>query len=61
MKGQECALNIMEERIDVISTIADRNFHSTSGTKKYSGLLSKEAEALRSQVRKFVLKEEQGA
>ncbi|MCI8284579.1 MAG: HAMP domain-containing protein [Firmicutes bacterium] len=60
VKGQEKALNIMEERIDVISAIADRNLQNASGTEQSSGMLAKEAEALKSQVRKFVLKEDQG-
>lgn len=60
VKGQESALAVMEERIDTISAIADRNLQNASGTEQSSGLLAKEAEILKAQVRKFVLKEEQG-
>lgn len=56
--GQKSALEIMEERISAISTIADQNLHNAGGMKKASGLLENEAEVLRSQVEKFVLKEE---
>ncbi len=55
--GQESALCIMEERIEAISAIADRNLQNAVGTEQSSGLLAKEAESLQSQVRKFVLKE----
>ena len=48
----------MEERIGMISAIADRNLQNAEGTEESSGLLAKEAEALRYQVKKFVLKEE---
>lgn len=48
----------MEERIEMISAIADRNLQNAGGTEQSSGLLAKEAEALRYQVKKFVLKEE---
>lgn len=58
VKGQESALTIMEERIDTISAIADRNLQNASGTKQSSGMLAKEAETLQSRVKKFVLKEE---
>ena len=48
----------MEERIDAISAIADRNLQNAGETEQSSGLLAKEAETLQSQVQKFVLKEE---
>jgi len=54
--GQEGALIIMEERIGQISAIADRNLRSAIGTKNSSGMLEKEAEALKAQVNKFSLK-----
>lgn len=56
--GQEDALEIMEERIGTISSLADRNLQNAEGTKQSSGLLAKEAEKLQFQVKKFVLKEE---
>ncbi|MCI8743395.1 MAG: methyl-accepting chemotaxis protein, partial [Lachnospiraceae bacterium] len=58
VKGQESALAIMEERIEAISSIADRNLQNATGTEQSSGLLAREAEALAAQVNKFVLKEE---
>lgn len=58
VQGQKNALTIMEERIEMISAIADRNLQNAGGTEQSSGLLAKEAEALRYQVKKFVLKEE---
>ena len=58
MEGQESALAIMEERIEAISSIADRNLQNAGGTETSSRSLEKEAEALRAQVQKFVLKEE---
>lgn len=58
VQGQESALAIMEERIEAISSIADRNLQNASETQQSSGLLAKEAEALAVQVNKFVLKEE---
>ena len=58
VQGQEGALAIMEERIEAISAIADRNLQNAGGTEQSSGLLAKEAENLQSQVQKFVLKEE---
>ena len=60
VQGQKNALTIMEERIGMISAIADRNLQNAEGTEESSGLLAKEAEALRYQVKKFVLKEEKG-
>lgn len=58
VQGQKIALSAMEERIDTISGIADRNLQNAGETKLSSGSLAKEAEALQSQVRKFVLKED---
>lgn len=58
VQGQESALAIMEERIEAISAIADRNLQNAGGTEQSSGLLAKEAESLQSQVQNFVLKEE---
>ncbi len=57
VQGQEAALTVMEERIAAISGIADRNLQNAGETEQSSGSLAKEAEALQSQVRKFVLKE----
>ena len=57
VEGQESALAVMEERIEAISGIADRNLQSAEGTEKSSGMLAREAEALQSQVQKFALKE----
>ena len=59
VQGQRGALAIMEERIETISTIADTNLQNAKGTEQSSGLLAREAEALSSQVEKFVLKEGQ--
>ncbi len=58
VQGQQSALTIMEERIENISTIADRNLQNAMGTEQSSGLLAKEAESLRVQVKEFVLKED---
>ena len=60
VRGQETALAVMEERIDTISAIADRNLQNAGETEQSSGSLAREAEALQSQVRKFVLKEKCG-
>lgn len=57
VQGQEDALAIMEERIATISAIAGRNLQNAGGTERASGLLSKEAESLRLQVERFVVKE----
>lgn len=57
VQDQESAITIMEERIETISSIADRNLQNASGTAQSSGLLAKEAEALQSRVETFVLKE----
>ena len=57
VQGQETALAVMEERIDAISAIADRNLQNAEETEQSSGLLEKEAETLKSQVQKFILKE----
>ena len=59
VQGQENALRTMEERIDHISSIADRNLRNASGTRQSSGSLAQEAEALQAQVNRFILKEEQ--
>ncbi len=59
VQGQENALLTMEERIDDISSIADRNLRNASGTRQSSGSLAQEAEALQAQVNRFILKEEQ--
>ena len=57
VEGQESALTVMEARIDNISAIADRNLQNAGATEQSSGSLAKEAEALQSHVRKFVLNE----
>ena len=56
--GQEAALDAMEERIGTISAIAERNMQNAAGTEQSSSLLAREAEALRFQVKQFVVKEE---
>lgn len=58
VQGQESALTEMEERIETISAIAERNLQNAAGTEQASGLLAKEAEALRFQVQKFVMRED---
>ena len=58
VRGQELALAAMEERIASISAIADRNLQNAGETEQSSGSLAREAEALQSQVRKFILKED---
>ena len=58
VQSQESALMVMEERIDIISAIADRNLQNAEGTEQSSGQLAKEAEELQNQVKKFVLKGE---
>lgn len=58
VQSQEKALSIMDERIGTISDIADRNLQNAEGTEQSSSLLATEAESLRAQVNKFVLKEE---
>ena len=57
VQSQESALSVMEERIAVISDIADRNLQNAGETEQSSGSLAREAESLQTQVRKFVLKE----
>ncbi len=57
VQSQEAALIDMEARIATISSIADRNLQNAGETEQSSGSLAKEAEALQSQVRKFILKE----
>ena len=58
VQGQKSALSVMEERIASISSIAERNLQNAGETEQSSAMLTKEAEALQSQVQKFVLKEE---
>ena len=58
VQSQESALSIMEERIETIAAIAERNLENATGTEQSSGLLAKEAESLRFQVKRFVVKEE---
>ena len=58
VKGQETALTVMEERIETISAIAEKNLQSAIDTEQSSGLLAREAEVLRAQVKRFVVKEE---
>lgn len=58
VEGQENALSSMEERIETISAIADRNLQNAQGTEQSSGLLAQEAEKLQAQVKNFVLKED---
>ena len=60
VQSQESALSIMEARIETIAAIAERNLENATGTEQSSGLLAKEAESLRFQVKKFVVKEESG-
>ena len=60
VQGQESALAVMEEKIDTISAIAERNLQNAEGTEQSSGLLAKEAEALRFQVKRFVVKGDNG-
>ena len=60
MEGQEAALTVMEARIATISDIADRNLQNAGETELSSSSLAQEAEALQSQVKKFVLKERSG-
>lgn len=57
VQGQENALTVMEERIETISAIADRNLQNAGGTKQSSGVLAKEAEGLQLQVKKFIVEE----
>lgn len=58
VSDQESALVTMEERIETISAIADRNLQNAEGTEQSSGLLAREAEKLQAQVKNFILKEE---
>lgn len=60
VQSQESALALMEERIETISLIAEKNLQSASGTEQSSGMLAKEAEELRFQVKKFVVREDKG-
>jgi methyl-accepting chemotaxis protein len=56
VQSQEEALVSMEEKIGTISAITERNLESAENTEISSGLLAKEAEALRFQVKRFVVK-----
>ena len=47
----------MEEKIETISAIADRNLQSAGDTAQSSTLLAQEADELQSQVRRFILRE----
>ena len=58
VQGQENALISMEERIETISSIADRNLQNAKGTSQSSEILAEEAEEIQVQVKKFALKEE---
>lgn len=60
VQGQKTALAVMEERIDAISAIANRNLQNAEETEQSGKLLAREAEALQSQVQKFILKEKHG-
>ena len=60
VQGQKSALSVMEERINTISAIADRNLQNAGETEQSSGSLAREAESLQSQVQKFILKETRG-
>lgn len=60
VKEQETALNVMEEKIEIISSIADRNLQNAGETAHSSKTLAKEAEGLQAKIKKFVLKEEAG-
>ena len=57
VQGQKDALGAMEDRIETISSITNRNMQNAEGTKQASGALAQEAEKLQAQVEKFVLKE----
>lgn len=57
VQEQRSALSHMEEKIETISAIADRNLQSAGDTAQSSTLLAQEADELQSQVRRFVLRE----
>lgn len=56
VNSQQNALSLMDERIEAISEIADRNLQNAGGMEQASGSLAKEAENLQAQVEKFILK-----
>lgn len=58
VNSQRNALSLMDERIEAISEIADRNLQNAGGMEQASGSLAKEAEKLQTQVEKFILKGE---
>lgn len=58
VNSQRNALSLMDERIEAISEIADRNLQNAGGMEQASGSLAKEAENLQVQVDKFILKGE---
>lgn len=58
--GQEGALAIMEERIETISSIADRNLQNAQGMEQSSGALAREADGLQIQVEKFQVEQGDG-
>lgn len=58
VNSQRNALSLMDERIEAISEIADRNLQNAGGMEQASGSLAKEAEKLQAQVEKFILKGE---
>lgn len=58
VNSQRNALSLMDERIEAISEIADRNLQNAGGMEQASGSLAKEAENLQAQVEKFILKGE---
>lgn len=58
VNSQRSALSLMDERIEAISEIADRNLQNAGGMEQASGSLAKEAEKLQAQVEKFILKGE---
>lgn len=58
VNSQQNALSLMDERIEAISEIADRNLQNAGGMEQASGSLAKEAEKLQAQVEKFILKGE---
>ena len=57
VQEQQSALIHMEEKIETISAIADRNLQSAGDTAQSSTLLAQEADELQSQVRRFILRE----
>ena len=57
VQEQQSALIHMEEKIETISAIADRNLQSAGDTAQSSTLLAQEADELQSQIRRFILRE----